>query len=100
MEVDEHVNGSEIPGEDQPGRWSHVRKLLERRGPFSHENMNASPEMFDMIRNNVKVLVIGQFIMFHSISSEKNAKEEGWIYKAISKAQKLYVFSLKFFGTS
>jgi len=59
MEVDEHVNGSEIPGEDQPGRWSHVRKLLERRGPFSHENMNASPEMFDMIRNNVKVLVIG-----------------------------------------
>ena len=75
MEVDEHVNGSEIPGEDQPGRWSHVRKLLERRGPFSHENMNASPEMFDMIRNNVKVLVIGQFIYFNIISKAKILKK-------------------------
>ena len=69
MEVDEHVNGSEIPGEDQPGRWSHVRKLLERRGPFSHDNMNASPEMFDMIRNNVKVLVIGQSNTYFNIIS-------------------------------
>jgi len=55
MEVDE-VNGVEA---DHPGRWSHVRKLLERRGPFSHENFDPSPELFDTIRNTVQILVIG-----------------------------------------
>lgn len=59
MEVDEeeHANGVEV---DHPGRWSHVRKLLERRGPFSHENFDPSQgDIFDMVRNMVKVLVIG-----------------------------------------
>ena len=64
MEVDEHVvfkNGItlEIPGKDQPGRWHHVRKLLERSGPFCHEKFKPSPELFKKIRNTVKVLVIG-----------------------------------------
>ena len=78
MEVDEHVvNGLEIPDKDQPGHWSHVRKLLDRSGPFSHEKFKPSPELFKKIRNTVKVLVIGLFIMFHGISREKNAKEEG-----------------------
>ena len=71
------VNGFEIPGKDQPGRWHHVRKLLERSGPFCHEKFKPSPELFKKIRNTVKVLVIGLFIMFHGISREKNAKEEG-----------------------
>ena len=53
------VNGLEIPGEDLPDRWSHVRKLLERSGPFSHEKFKPSPELFKKIRNTVKVLVIG-----------------------------------------
>ena len=62
MEVDEHVvNGLEIPGKDQPGHWSHVRKLLERSGPFSHEKFKPSPELFKKIRDTVKVLVIGLF---------------------------------------
>ena len=57
MEVDEHVvNGLEIPDIDQPGRWNHVRKLLERSGPFSHEKFKPSPELFKKIRNTVKVL--------------------------------------------
>ena len=60
MEVDEQTNGSDIPGEDQPGRWNHVRKLLERRGPFSHENFEPSPELFGILRSIVKVLVIGE----------------------------------------
>ena len=55
MEVDE-INGVEA---EHPSRWSHVRKLLERRGPFSHENFDPSPEFFDTIRNTVQILVIG-----------------------------------------
>ena len=51
MEVDEHVvNGLEIPDKDQPGHWSHVRKLLDRSGPFSHEKFKPSPELFKKIR--------------------------------------------------
>jgi len=59
MEVDEpeQTNGVEA---EHPGRWSHVRKLLERRGPFSHENFDPeSMDIFDMVRDNVNVLVIG-----------------------------------------
>ena len=60
MEVDEHVvNGLEILGKDQLGRWNHVRKLLERSGPFSHKKFKPSPELFKKMRNTVKVLVIG-----------------------------------------
>ena len=60
MEVDEpeQTNGVEA---EHPGRWSHVRKLLERRGPFSHENFDPeSMDIFDMVRDNVNVLVIGK----------------------------------------
>ena len=60
MEVDEpeQTNGVEA---EHPGRWSHVRKLLERRGPFSHENFDPeSMDIFDMVRDNVNVLVIGE----------------------------------------
>ena len=28
---------------DMPGRWSNVRKLLEREGPFAHPDFQANP---------------------------------------------------------
>ena len=67
MEVDEHVvNGLEIPDNYQPGRWNHVRKLLERSGPFCHEKFKPSPELFKKIRDTVKVLVVGLFTYYVS----------------------------------
>ena len=30
---------------DWPGRWNHVRKLLERTGPFAHPDFEPSPEV-------------------------------------------------------
>ena len=55
MEVDEPLNETE----DWPGRWIHIRKLLERRGPFSHATFQPSPEMLNILRNHIKILVIG-----------------------------------------
>ena len=55
MDVDE-IKGLEA---DHPGRWSHVQKLLECLGPFSHENFYPLSKLFDTIRNIVQILVIG-----------------------------------------
>ncbi|XP_037794785.1 NEDD8-activating enzyme E1 catalytic subunit-like [Penaeus monodon] len=40
-------------------RWSEVRKLLERPGPFTHPDFEPSPETLKMLQENIKVLVIG-----------------------------------------
>ena len=31
--------------QDWPGRWAHLRKLLERTGPFAHPDFEPSPEV-------------------------------------------------------
>lgn len=41
-------------------RWSEVRKLLERPGPFTHPDFEPSPETLKMLQENIKVLVIGK----------------------------------------
>ena len=46
-------------GEDWPGRWNHVRKLLERGGPFTHESFEPSPQILDFVRKTCKLLVVG-----------------------------------------
>ena len=58
MEVDESSNTVEN-NEDWPGRWNHVRKLLERGGPFTHESFEPSPQILDFVRKTCKLLVIG-----------------------------------------
>nr|XP_053648702.1 NEDD8-activating enzyme E1 catalytic subunit-like [Cherax quadricarinatus] len=40
-------------------RWSEVRKLLERPGPFTHPDFEPSPDTLKMLQENIKVLVIG-----------------------------------------
>lgn len=40
-------------------RWSEVRKLLERPGPFTHPDFEPSPDTLKMMQENIKVLVIG-----------------------------------------
>ena len=39
------------------GQWNHIRKLLERRGPFSHKTFDPEKEdIFKNIRKNGKFL--------------------------------------------
>lgn len=40
-------------------RWSHVRKLLERSGPFCHSAFNPSIENLEFIMQTCNILVIG-----------------------------------------
>uniref|UniRef100_T1J860 NEDD8-activating enzyme E1 catalytic subunit n=1 Tax=Strigamia maritima TaxID=126957 RepID=T1J860_STRMM len=44
---------------DWPGRWNHVRKFLERGGPFSHPDFEPSFETLDFILDTCKILIIG-----------------------------------------
>ncbi len=65
MEVDSSnngPNGGDSPGfsGDWPGRWAHLSKVFERKGPFiSSPNFAAGPELLPLFRENVRVLVIG-----------------------------------------
>ena len=36
--------------QDCPDRWNHVRKILERTGPFAHPEFEASPEVTTCIK--------------------------------------------------
>ncbi|KAK4882144.1 hypothetical protein RN001_005463 [Aquatica leii] len=40
-------------------RWGHLRKVLERPGPFSHPEFEPSSDILDFIMSTCKVLVIG-----------------------------------------
>lgn len=40
-------------------RWSHVRKILERPGPFCHPEFEASSDNLKFLMNSCKILVIG-----------------------------------------
>ncbi|KAK3579049.1 hypothetical protein CHS0354_029907 [Potamilus streckersoni] len=45
--------------DDWSGRWNHVKKFLERSGPFAHPDFEPSPETLLFMRNVCKILVIG-----------------------------------------
>lgn len=51
MEVDEC--------KEWEGRWGHVRKILERKGPFSPPSFEPNPATLDFLLENCKILVIG-----------------------------------------
>lgn len=44
---------------DWLGRWNHVRKFLERGGPFTHPDFEPSSEMLDFLQETCKLLVLG-----------------------------------------
>uniref|UniRef100_A0A8C0G616 NEDD8-activating enzyme E1 catalytic subunit n=1 Tax=Chelonoidis abingdonii TaxID=106734 RepID=A0A8C0G616_CHEAB len=44
---------------DWEGRWNHVKKFLERSGPFTHPDFEPSTQPLDFLLNTCKVLVIG-----------------------------------------
>lgn len=44
---------------DYSKRWNHLRKILERSGPFCPPNFTASTETLDFLLNTCKILVIG-----------------------------------------
>ncbi|GAB6029902.1 NEDD8-activating protein uba3 [Chamberlinius hualienensis] len=50
---------SEVKATEWLGRWNHVRKFLERGGPFTHPDFEPSAEMLDFLQETCKVLIIG-----------------------------------------
>uniref|UniRef100_A0A671UHN9 NEDD8-activating enzyme E1 catalytic subunit n=1 Tax=Sparus aurata TaxID=8175 RepID=A0A671UHN9_SPAAU len=46
-------------GCDWDGRWNHVRKFLERPGPFTHPDFEPSTESLQFLLETCKILVIG-----------------------------------------
>ncbi|PSN35307.1 NEDD8-activating enzyme E1 catalytic subunit [Blattella germanica] len=40
-------------------RWCHLRKVLERSGPFCHPDFEPSPENLNFLMSSCKILVIG-----------------------------------------
>uniref|UniRef100_A0A672YUL7 NEDD8-activating enzyme E1 catalytic subunit n=1 Tax=Sphaeramia orbicularis TaxID=375764 RepID=A0A672YUL7_9TELE len=44
---------------DWDGRWNHVRKFLERPGPFTHPDFEPSTESLQFLLETCKILVIG-----------------------------------------
>lgn len=38
------------------GRWSHLRKVLERGGPLAHPDFEASDTTLDFLLNDCKVI--------------------------------------------
>jgi ubiquitin-activating enzyme E1 C len=52
MEVDDHK-------EEWSGRWSHLKKILERTGPLTPPSFAPSPAILDFLLDDCKILVIG-----------------------------------------
>lgn len=44
---------------DWSGRWNHIRKVMERGGPFAHPEFEPSPEILSFLQNDCRLLVIG-----------------------------------------
>ncbi|NXM69933.1 UBA3 enzyme, partial [Serilophus lunatus] len=44
---------------DWEGRWDHVKKFLERPGPFTHPDFEPGTQALDFLLSTCKVLVIG-----------------------------------------
>ena len=60
MDVDTNGDNTASPVTDWPGRWNHLSKVFERRGPFNNsENFQASPDLLPFFRETLRVLVVG-----------------------------------------
>lgn len=45
--------------DNQLRRWQHIRKVLERSGPFCHPDFEPSPVVLDFLMKCCKVLIVG-----------------------------------------
>ena len=52
---------------DWPGRWNHIKKLLERGGPFAHPDFEPSPEVI----LNLHILYIGFKMLIYYLKKKK-----------------------------
>ena len=61
MDVDTNGDNTATPPvADWQGRWNHLSKVFERRGPFNNsENFQASPDLLPFFRETLRVLVVG-----------------------------------------
>ena len=50
--------------QDGGDRWTDLRKLLERPGPFTPQTFEASTESLDFLLNNMRILVVGELYYF------------------------------------
>uniref|UniRef100_A0A8D0C5L3 NEDD8-activating enzyme E1 catalytic subunit n=1 Tax=Scleropages formosus TaxID=113540 RepID=A0A8D0C5L3_SCLFO len=55
----EAVDGGNEDSQDWDGRWNHVKKFLERSGPFTHPDFEPSTESLQFLLESCKILVIG-----------------------------------------
>uniref|UniRef100_A0A671T2U3 NEDD8-activating enzyme E1 catalytic subunit n=1 Tax=Sinocyclocheilus anshuiensis TaxID=1608454 RepID=A0A671T2U3_9TELE len=53
------VDGGNGDRSDWQGRWDHVKKFLERAGPFTHPDFEPSTESLQFLLDTCKILVIG-----------------------------------------
>ncbi|KPP77942.1 NEDD8-activating enzyme E1 catalytic subunit-like, partial [Scleropages formosus] len=53
------VDGGNEDSQDWDGRWNHVKKFLERSGPFTHPDFEPSTESLQFLLESCKILVIG-----------------------------------------
>uniref|UniRef100_A0A673HYF7 NEDD8-activating enzyme E1 catalytic subunit n=1 Tax=Sinocyclocheilus rhinocerous TaxID=307959 RepID=A0A673HYF7_9TELE len=53
------VDGGSGDHTDWQGRWDHVKKFLERVGPFTHPDFEPSTESLQFLLDTCKILVIG-----------------------------------------
>ncbi|KAJ7411136.1 NEDD8-activating enzyme E1 catalytic subunit isoform X7 [Willisornis vidua] len=53
------VDGGCGDSADWEGRWNHVKKFLERSGPFTHPDFEPGTQALDFLLSTCKVLVIG-----------------------------------------
>uniref|UniRef100_A0A8C7SW01 NEDD8-activating enzyme E1 catalytic subunit n=1 Tax=Oncorhynchus mykiss TaxID=8022 RepID=A0A8C7SW01_ONCMY len=53
------VDGGHGDSGDWDGRWNHVKKFLERPGPFTHPDFEPSIESLGFLLETCKILVIG-----------------------------------------
>jgi len=57
-ETTTNANASSSPN-PPAGRYEHIRKVLERRGPFTHADFEAGPEILQFMRETARVLIVG-----------------------------------------
>ena len=50
------------------GRWSHLRKVLERGGPLAHPDFEASEATLDFLLNNCKVPLKKEFSLLNFLT--------------------------------
>lgn len=49
---------------DSLKKFGYLRKILERSGPYDTENFSPSPDTLAFLKNDCRILVIGEILTF------------------------------------